>query len=127
LGDLDWQQMKLRHSKMVSLFDEVVVEETDKLSSDFISDFEGAHEEIVLVNDKLREGLEMKSALLMHDNHCRLCLIDGPYTEQELASLDEKIDRGLMEGVERIKDIPALIKYLGLERETEVAREFKIR
>lgn len=89
-GDKGWQEMKINHLKIHHFFDRIEYEEKNKKESDFLQELKDMSEEVLVINDNLKESHEMMEILREEGVECKNIVIDGPYSKD--CNPETKID-----------------------------------
>jgi hypothetical protein len=85
-GNNEWQKRKVLNSKILKkYFDRYFFEEGDKASNKDLLELAMSNEEMLIVNDNLKEGLEMIKTLKVFNDRSRLVIINGKYSQDETA------------------------------------------
>jgi hypothetical protein len=118
LGDAEWQRLKIANSRILNqYFDDLLIEENDKLTHEFFQAIIGVKKEFVVFNDKPAEGLKMKHYIESIGGRCRAIIIKGPY------SLDKE---ELISEAEYAQDFSELAKEALKARARPLSHEFKV-
>jgi len=76
LGDLSIQKPKVNNLRIKKYFEKIIYEEKDKSQNKFIKDLANSSEDILIVNDRDNQALEMQKVL---GKKARIFLVKGPF------------------------------------------------
>jgi len=76
LGDLSIQKPKVNNSCIKKYFEKIIYEEKDKSQNKFIKDLANSSEDILIINDRDNQALEMQKVL---GSKAKIFLVKGPF------------------------------------------------
>lgn len=89
-GDIGWQRLKIENLSIKNYFDQIVYESKSKNESEYFKSLKGVNEEILIINDNLKESHEMLRLLQQEGVTCKTIIVNGPYSKEK--NSETKID-----------------------------------
>ena len=88
-GNKNWQAEKVKYLSIGRYFDRVIFEENDKSQSEYLKALGQTNDEVLIINDNIREAKEMLE-ILKKGKLCKgeVRLVKGPYSEGEESQID---------------------------------------